>query len=67
MDDQAEKYLLRSFVRFENKNKAKNAANLYSLKKENAVWLPSLRTLRQNNLAETSSFFFTARSAQDIE
>ena len=45
----------------------KNADNLYSLKKENAVWLPSLRTLRQNNLAETSSLFFAEACSIDIE
>ena len=37
------------------------------LKKENAVWLPSLRTLRQNNLAETSSLFFAEACSIDIE
>ena len=63
MNDQAEKYFRLSFVRFEKKN----ADNLYSFKKENAVWLPSLRTLRQNNLAETSSLFFAEACSIDIE
>ena len=46
--------LKNTFV-FRSFDLKKNADNLYSFKKENAVWLPSLRTLRQNNLAETSS------------
>ena len=67
MNDQAEKFFRLPFVRFENKKKTKNADNLYSRKEENAVWLPSLRTLRQNNLAETSSLFFAEACSIDIE